>query len=122
MMIQVQEPKSSWEIAPLEWVTALPHGGGRSFNEFLVLIDRYRKTPMFLPCHIDDTAMGMAIMICNKSIRHTGLFQNFISDIYPKFTSALCTNLNNVLGTKLSFSTAYHPQTDELAKGMIQTL
>ncbi|MBW0486270.1 hypothetical protein O181_025985 [Austropuccinia psidii MF-1] len=40
----------------------------------------------------------------------------------PKFTSALCTNLHQLFGTKLSFSTAYRPQTDGLAERMIQTL
>ncbi|MBW0504296.1 hypothetical protein O181_044011 [Austropuccinia psidii MF-1] len=77
---------------------------------------------MFLPCHKDDTAMDTAIMIWNKAISHTGLFQNIISDIDQKFTSALWTNLHNLFGTKLSFSTAYHPQTDGLAERMIQTL
>ncbi|MBW0576762.1 hypothetical protein O181_116477 [Austropuccinia psidii MF-1] len=61
-------------------------------------------------------------MIWNKVISHTGLFQNIISDRDPKFTSALWTNLHNLFGTKLSFSTAYHPQTDGLAERMIQTL
>ncbi|MBW0493973.1 hypothetical protein O181_033688 [Austropuccinia psidii MF-1] len=77
---------------------------------------------MFLPSHKDDTAMDTAIMIWNKVISHTGLFQNIISDRDPKFTSALWTNLHNLFGTKLSFSTAYHPQTDGLAERMIQTL
>ncbi|MBW0465172.1 hypothetical protein O181_004887 [Austropuccinia psidii MF-1] len=44
------------------------------------------------------------------------------SDRDPKFTSALWTNLHTLLGTKLSFATAYHPQTDGLAGRMIQTL
>ncbi|MBW0506343.1 hypothetical protein O181_046058 [Austropuccinia psidii MF-1] len=77
---------------------------------------------MLLPCHKDDTAMDTAIMIWNKVISHTGLFQNIISDRDPKFTSALWTNLHNLFGIKLSFSTAYHPQTDGLAERMIQTL
>ena len=122
MMIQIQEPKSPWEIVHMDWVTALPPGGDRSYNACLVLVDRYSKTPMFLPCHKDDTAMDTAIMIWNKVISHTGLFQNIISDRDPKFTSALWTNLHNLFGTKLSFSTAYHPQTDGLAERMIQTL
>ncbi|MBW0510734.1 hypothetical protein O181_050449 [Austropuccinia psidii MF-1] len=105
-MIQIQEPKSPWEIAQMNWVTALPPGGDRSYNAFLVLVDRYRKSPMFLPCHKDDIAMETAIMIWNKDISHTGLFQNIISDRDPKFTSALWTNLHNLFGTKLSFSTA----------------
>ncbi|MBW0490001.1 hypothetical protein O181_029716 [Austropuccinia psidii MF-1] len=89
MMIQIQEPKSTWEIVHMDWVTALPAGGDRSYNTCLVLADRYSKTPI---------------------------------DRDPKFTSALWTNLQNLFGTKLSFSTAYHPQTDGLAEGMIQTL
>ncbi|MBW0537582.1 hypothetical protein O181_077297 [Austropuccinia psidii MF-1] len=106
----------------MDWVTALPPGGDRSYNAFLVLFDRYRKTPMFLPCHNDNTAMDTAIMIWNKAISHTGLSQNIISDREPKFTSALWKNFHNLFGEKLSFSTAYHPQTDGLAETMIQTL
>ncbi|MBW0526819.1 hypothetical protein O181_066534 [Austropuccinia psidii MF-1] len=73
---------------------------------------------MFLPCHKYDTA----IMIWNKAISHAGLLQNIISDRDSKFTSESWTNLHNLFGTKLSFSTAYHPQADSLAERMIQTL
>ncbi|MBW0464155.1 hypothetical protein O181_003870 [Austropuccinia psidii MF-1] len=93
----------------MDWVTALPPGGDRSFNSFLVLADRYSKTPMFLPFHKDEKAMETAIMIWNRVISHTGLFQNIISDRDPKFTSALWTNLHKLFGAKISFSTAYHP-------------
>ncbi|MBW0471725.1 hypothetical protein O181_011440 [Austropuccinia psidii MF-1] len=93
----------------MDWVTALPPGGDRSYNACLVLADRYRKTPMFLSCHKYCTAMGTAIIIWSKVISHTGLFQNIISDRDPKFTSELWKNLHNLFGTKLSFSKAYHP-------------
>ncbi|MBW0501937.1 hypothetical protein O181_041652 [Austropuccinia psidii MF-1] len=121
-MIQIQEPKSPWEIVHMDWGTALPPGGHRSYNSCLVLVDRYSKTPMFLPCHVDETAMGTAIMIFNKSISHTGLFQNIIIDRDLKFTSALWKNLHNLFETNLSFSTAYHPQADGLEERVTQTL
>ncbi|MBW0506362.1 hypothetical protein O181_046077 [Austropuccinia psidii MF-1] len=120
--MQIQEPKSPWEIVHMDWVTALPPGGDRSFNACLVLVDRYSNTPMFLPCHEDDTAMEKAIIIWNKVISNTGLFQNIISDRDPKLTLELWTNLHNPFGTKLSFSTAYHPQTDGSEERIIQTL
>ncbi|MBW0582256.1 hypothetical protein O181_121971 [Austropuccinia psidii MF-1] len=66
--------------------------------------------------------MDTALLIWNRAISHTGLFKNIIIDRDPKFTSALWTNLQKLLGTKLSFSTAYNPQTDGLAERMIQTL
>ncbi|MBW0534732.1 hypothetical protein O181_074447 [Austropuccinia psidii MF-1] len=66
--------------------------------------------------------MDTALLIWNRVISHTGLFENIISDRDPGFTSELWTNLHMLFGTKLSFSTAYHSQTDGLAERMIQTL
>ncbi|MBW0535178.1 hypothetical protein O181_074893 [Austropuccinia psidii MF-1] len=66
--------------------------------------------------------MDTAIMIWNRVISNTGLFQNIISDRDPKLTSALWKNLHSLFGVKLSFSTAYHPQIDVLAERMIQNL
>ncbi|MBW0561832.1 hypothetical protein O181_101547 [Austropuccinia psidii MF-1] len=106
----------------MDCITALPPERDRIFNACLVLTDSYSKTPIVLPFHKDDTSMNTAIMIWNRFISQTGLFQNIISDRDPKFTSALWKNLNKVFGTKMSFSTAYHPQTDRLAERLIQTL
>ncbi|MBW0569225.1 hypothetical protein O181_108940 [Austropuccinia psidii MF-1] len=106
----------------MNWVTALPPGAEKGYNAFLVIVERYHKTPIFLPCHKDDTAMDTALLMRNRVISHTGLFKNIISGRDPKFTCALSTNLHKLLGTKLSFLTAYHPQTDGLAERMIQAL
>ncbi|MBW0556218.1 hypothetical protein O181_095933 [Austropuccinia psidii MF-1] len=57
--------------------------------------------------------MDTALFICNNIISTCGV---------PKFTSELWTNLYDMLGTKLAFSTAYHPQTDGLAERMIWTM
>ncbi|MBW0510614.1 hypothetical protein O181_050329 [Austropuccinia psidii MF-1] len=85
--MMIQNPKKSpQEIVHMDWLTALPPGGDRSYNASLVLVDRYRKTPMFLLCHKDDTAIDTAIIIWNKAIRHTRIFQNNISNRDTKFT------------------------------------
>ncbi|MBW0491476.1 hypothetical protein O181_031191 [Austropuccinia psidii MF-1] len=121
-MRKIQEPSKTWEIVHMDWVTGLPPGGDRIYNAHLVIVDRFSKTRIFLPCHKDDTATNTALPICNRVISWTRIFTNIISDRDPKFTSALWTNLHQLFGTKLSFSTAYHPQTDGLAEIMIQTL
>ncbi|MBW0498344.1 hypothetical protein O181_038059 [Austropuccinia psidii MF-1] len=121
-MIHIQDPKSPWEVVHMDWVTALPPSGDKIYNACLVILYRYSKTPIFLPCHKDDTAMDTAPILWSRVISHTALFKNIISDRDCKFKSALWTNLHRLFGTKLSFSTAYHPQTDGLAERMIQTL
>ncbi|MBW0572911.1 hypothetical protein O181_112626 [Austropuccinia psidii MF-1] len=120
--MKIQEPSRPWEILHLDWVAGLPPGGDRSYNACLVIADRFSKTPIFLPCHKADTAMDTALMIWKGVVSWTGIFTNIISDRDPKFTSALWTNFHQLYGTKLSSSTAYHPQTDGLAERMIQTL
>ncbi|MBW0465362.1 hypothetical protein O181_005077 [Austropuccinia psidii MF-1] len=114
LIIHIQEPKSLWEVAHMDWVTALPPSGDRSNNSCLVIVEIYSKIHIFLPCHKDDTSMDTALT--------TGLLKNIISDQDPKFTSSLWTSLYRLFGTNLLFSTAYHPQTDGLAERMIQTL
>ncbi|MBW0542742.1 hypothetical protein O181_082457 [Austropuccinia psidii MF-1] len=99
----------------MDWVTGLPPGGDRRYNACLVIVDRFSKTPIFLPCHKDDTAM-------DRVVSWTGIFTNIISDRDPKFTSALWTNFHQLFGTKLSFSTDYHPHTNGLAERMIKTI
>ncbi|MBW0553056.1 hypothetical protein O181_092771 [Austropuccinia psidii MF-1] len=103
-MIKIQEPSKTWEIVHMDWVTALQPGGDRSYNECLVIVERFSKTPMYLQCHKDDSAMDTALLIWNRVISCSGIFTNIISDRDPKFTSALWKNLKQLFGTKLSFS------------------
>ncbi|MBW0515437.1 hypothetical protein O181_055152 [Austropuccinia psidii MF-1] len=121
-MIKIQETSRPWEIVHMDWVTGLPPGDDRSYNSFVVIVDRFGKTPILLPCHKDDTAMDTDLLIWNRVISWTSIFKDIISDKDLKFTSALWANPHQLFGTKLSFSTAYHPQTDGLAERMIQTL
>ncbi|MBW0482193.1 hypothetical protein O181_021908 [Austropuccinia psidii MF-1] len=66
--------------------------------------------------------MNTALLHWNRVTFHTVLSSNIMSDRDPQFTSSLWSNLHRLFGTKLSFSTAYHPQTDGLAERIIQTL
>ncbi|MBW0539170.1 hypothetical protein O181_078885 [Austropuccinia psidii MF-1] len=114
-MIKIQEPSRPW-------VTGLPPGDDRSYDALLVIVDRFSKSASFLPCHKDDTSMDPALLIWNRVISCTGIFTNIISNRDLQFSAELWTNLHQLFGTKLPFSTAYHPQTDGLAERMIQTL
>ncbi|MBW0494596.1 hypothetical protein O181_034311 [Austropuccinia psidii MF-1] len=118
----IEEPKHPWETINMDWVTGLVPGGKENFNDFLIIVDRFRMSVRFLPCHKEDTEMDTAFLFWNNIISTCGIHKIIISDRDPKFTSEFRTNLYDILGTKLSFSRAYHPQTDGLAERMIQTM
>ncbi|MBW0512264.1 hypothetical protein O181_051979 [Austropuccinia psidii MF-1] len=75
LMMHIQEPSTPWEVVHMDWVTSLPPGGDKSYNECIFIVDRYSKTPIFLPCHKDDIAMDTALLIWNGVISHTGFFK-----------------------------------------------
>ncbi|MBW0593962.1 hypothetical protein O181_133677 [Austropuccinia psidii MF-1] len=112
LIIHLQELKSPWEVVHMDWVTVIPPSCDKGYDSSLVIIERYSKTPIFLPCHKHDNAMDTALLLWSRVTSHTGLFKNIISDIDPRFTSVLWTNIHRLFGTKVSFSKEYHPQTD----------
>ncbi|MBW0518552.1 hypothetical protein O181_058267 [Austropuccinia psidii MF-1] len=118
----IEEPKYPWETINMDWVIALVPGGKESFNAFLIIVIRFSKSVRFLPCHKEDTAMDNALLFWNNVISTCGVPKIIIGDRDPEFTSEFLPTLYDMLGTKLSFSTDYHPQTDGLAERMIQTM
>ncbi|MBW0567004.1 hypothetical protein O181_106719 [Austropuccinia psidii MF-1] len=66
--------------------------------------------------------MNTALLTWSRVVSPTGTFTKVISGRDPKFTLALWKNLHQLFGTKLSFYTGCHPQTNGLAKGIIQKL
>ncbi|MBW0555525.1 hypothetical protein O181_095240 [Austropuccinia psidii MF-1] len=116
-MIHIQEPKSPWAVVHMDWVTAFPPSGDKSYNACLVIVDRYSKAPIFLPCHKDETAMDTALLLWSRVLYHIQLFKNIISDRDPKFTSALWTNLHRLFRTKHQFTLPQEKNPALLEKG-----
>ncbi|MBW0574761.1 hypothetical protein O181_114476 [Austropuccinia psidii MF-1] len=96
-MIKIQETSRPWEIVHMDWVTGLAPGGDRSYNACLVIVDIFSKTPIFLPCQKDDTAMHTALLIWNSVVSWTGIFTNIISDRDPKLLQHCAQIFTNYL-------------------------
>ncbi|MBW0501704.1 hypothetical protein O181_041419 [Austropuccinia psidii MF-1] len=118
----MEEPKHPWETINMDFITGLVPGGKENFNSFLIIVDRLCKSVRCLPCHKEDTAKDTALFFCSNIISTCAVPKIIISDRDPKFTSGFWTNFYDILCTKLAFSTAYHPQTDDLAERMIQKM
>ncbi|MBW0590965.1 hypothetical protein O181_130680 [Austropuccinia psidii MF-1] len=106
----------------MDSVTGLFPGGKENLNSCSIIVDKFSKSMRCLPCHKEDTSMDTALLLWNNIMSACGVPKIIISDRDPKFTSEFWINLYDMLCTKLSFSTAYHPQTDLLSERMIQTM
>ncbi|MBW0483472.1 hypothetical protein O181_023187 [Austropuccinia psidii MF-1] len=80
------------------------------------------KSVRCLPYHKEDTEMDTALLFWNNIISTCGIPKPIICHRDTKLKSEFWANLYDMLGTKLAFPTAYHPQKDGLAKRMIQTM
>ncbi|MBW0462147.1 hypothetical protein O181_001862 [Austropuccinia psidii MF-1] len=88
-MLHIKELESVLEVAHVDLVEALSPSGDKRYNSFLGSLDRYRKTPLFLPCNKDETSVDTALLLWNRVLSHIWLFKNIIGYIDSKLTSAL---------------------------------
>ncbi|MBW0470823.1 hypothetical protein O181_010538 [Austropuccinia psidii MF-1] len=66
--------------------------------------------------------MDTALLFWNNIISPCGVHKIIISDRGSKFTSEFWNNLYDIFRKKPAFYTDYYPQTDCLAKRMIQAM
>lgn len=105
----------------MDFVVGLPRTS-EGYDFIWVIIDRLTKSAHFLPVRTTFTVDQYARLYIREIIRLHGVPLSILSDRDPRFTSAFWRSLHGAMGTKLSFSTAFHPQTDGQSERTIQTL
>ncbi|GJP47876.1 hypothetical protein CLOM_g7051 [Closterium sp. NIES-68] len=114
-------PERPWQHVTMDYVTGLPAGPSGN-DAILVVVDRLTKMAHFIACQQTITAEQTAQLFIANVIRLHGLPSAIISDRDPKFTSKFWRHLWDQFGTKLQFSSAYHPQTDGQTERVNQTM
>ena len=105
----------------MDFVTGLPNTQKRH-DAILVVVDRLTKSAHFLPIRKDYSISRLAEIFRQEIVRLHGTPAAIISDRDPRFTSRFWKGLQKAWGTRLKFSTAFHPQTDGQTERTIQTL
>ena len=94
----------------MDFIFGLPESGG--FTGIMTVVDRLTKLVRLTPCRAEITAEGAAALFFDRVIRDFGVPVSVVSDRDPRFVSAFWRALMASLGTRLLYSTAFHPQTD----------
>ncbi|KAM1286042.1 hypothetical protein ACFX2J_000134 [Malus domestica] len=114
-------PQWKWENITMDFVYKLPRTQN-GFDGIWVVVDRFTKSAHFIPVREKYSLNKLAQLFKSKVVKYHGVPVNIISDRDPRFTSKFWTAFQEALGTRLLYSTAYHPQTDGQSERTIQTL
>ena len=114
-------PVWKWDKIAMDFVTGLPITRIQH-DAIWVIVDRLTKSVHFLPVSNDDPLDKLAQLYVVEIVRLHGVPISTVSDRDPRFTSRFWSSLQDAMGTRLDFSTAFHPQTDGQSKITIQTL
>ena len=74
-----------------------------------MIVDRLTKSAHFLPMKNSDSIEKLAELYVKEIVRLHGMPVSIVSDRDPWFTSLFWPSLQRALGTRLHFSTAFHP-------------
>ena len=103
------------------FLTGLPRTQ-RKHDAIWVIVDRLTKFALFLSVNVEDSLEKLAQLYVDEIVRLHGVPVSIVSDRDPRFTSRFWPSLQTALGTRLHFSTTFHPQTDGQSERTIQTL
>nr|GEW19968.1 putative reverse transcriptase domain-containing protein [Tanacetum cinerariifolium] len=84
--------------------------------------DRLTKSAYFLPIRENDPLDKLARLYLNRIVARHGIPVSIICDHDGRFTTIFWRSFKKTLGTDISMSTAYHPETDGQSERTIQTL
>ena len=104
-------PTKNWEVVSMDFIGPLPVTN-RQHDSIMVVVDKLSKMAHFIPTRTTVTAPQAADLYWREVVRYHGIPSAIVSDRDSRFTSNFWQALWKMMGTGLSMSTSYHPQTD----------
>nr|GFC34274.1 retrotransposable element Tf2 [Tanacetum cinerariifolium] len=114
----VKNLDKQWDEISIDFVTRLPRTQ-RRHDAIWIVVDRLTKSAHFLPIRKDYSVSRLAEIFQQEIIRLHGTPSAIVSDRDPRFASRFWKGLQKAWGTRLKFSTAFHPQTDGQSEHII---
>lgn len=112
LLMPIAPPDHPGQTWSMDYIVNLPKCARSGNDAILVFVCKLTKLKHFVACRTDIDAPGTARLFLSNVVRLHGMPERIISDRDPRFTANFWAAFWSGLGTTLSMSTAYHPQTD----------
>jgi len=103
-------PSQPYQSISMDFIINLPWSN--SFNTIFVMVDCLSKQGSFIPCTTGLSAEEFAELFVHHIVCRFGLPDSIITDRDPRWTSDFWRGVAHFLKTKMSLSSAHHPQHD----------
>ena len=107
----IRIPEWKWDRITMDFLVGLPLTR-RKHDSVWAIVNRLTKSAYFLPVRTDYSLDKLTELYIKEIVRLHGIPISIISDRDLGFTSRFWGKLQEALGTRLNFSTAFNPQTD----------
>ena len=94
----------------------------RRHDAMWVIIDRLMKSAHFLAVQMTFILEEFCRLYIREIVWLHGVPVSIVSDRDPRFTTHFWKSFQKAMGTQLTMSTAFHPQTDGRSERTIQVL
>jgi hypothetical protein len=112
LLMPIAPPDSPGHTWTMDFIVNLPPCARTGNDCVIVFVCKLTKLKHYVACKTEVDAPTTARLFLSSVVRLHGMPERIISDRDPRFTAHFWQALWAGLGTTLSMSTAYHPQTD----------
>ncbi|KAL0408426.1 UNVERIFIED_CONTAM: hypothetical protein Sradi_1777000 [Sesamum radiatum] len=103
-------PKRPWESVSMDYIFGLSKVD--DLDSIIVVVDQLSKYATFIAAPKHVTAEGTAHLFFKHIVKCWSLPKDIVTDRDSHFTGVFWTELFKILGSKLSMSLSYHPQSN----------
>jgi hypothetical protein len=114
-------PMWKWDDISMDFIVGLPLTARK--NDYIwVIMDRLTKTAHFIVVHTTYLVQQYVELYMDEIVCLHGILKTIISDRGTQFVARFSEQLHECLGTKLTRSSSYYPQTDGQTERVNQIL